>query len=173
MAYEIDFSQDEIEGFYAEFAFVNLNNGQFIDTSGVEHQLVTYGDRYGYGDSSRYSQILASNSDGLITSPERGVICVSVPSDILRANYYPGLGVWYDAPQYSRQMLRCRLLAVPSNTALTKTLANIRIYFGERGMANPRVMLSNAPLYPNSLASSGGDQTLNFDYSTLGYPIQL
>ena len=150
MAYHIEYGQSPDESFYAEFLITNKNTGNVIRGDGIDHQLNVYGPRLDYGTWGTFGYTIASNSNGLITCPAPGVVAINVPMSSFFGVTDPDTGIWSGGFDLRRQSLKAKLLAVPADPNFTKTLANIKISFGDRLMACPRVQLDTYPLYPNA-----------------------
>ncbi len=153
MAYLIELAHDSGESLYIEMAFLNKNTGGALATDGVDHQLFLYARGYDYQDCAIPAQsLIASNSNGLITDVDYGVIGINIPADTMLSlmNGYGYGYVW--RRRRDRNILNFKLLAVPSlnPTTQTKTIANIAVSLDERMAGYPRVMDGFAPIYPNA-----------------------
>lgn len=151
MSYSIEFGQDVGSAFYAEFLLVDQIDGSPIDGTGIDHQFNVLGWREDYGCWGLYGTTLASNSNGLITTPAPGVLAIAIPPSRFFGSTDPETGVWLGGFQMRRRSLRFTLQAVPANPDFASTLATGTISFGDRSMPSPRIQLGVYPLYPNSL----------------------
>lgn len=148
MAYFAEFGCIRGEDFYQEIVIFDANTGALLPGAGVDHQLRLYGLRNDYGHLGQFGQIVASDSNGLITQPEPGVIAISVPASSFFGTTDPETGVWTGSLDTVRRALRCRLVAHEIATGKETRLLTGSISFGDRLMPSPRLQLGTYPLYP-------------------------
>ena len=152
MAYFIEFGQDQASAFHAEFVIRNASDRSLVSPGGIDHQFrIRSGWFRDYGETNNVYLIVASTSNGRITTPAPGLVVVAIPPSSFQSYAWSDYG-WV-LP--SRRTLKFDLVAVPADPDFTSTLATGTISFGDRMMPCPRVKQGALPLYPNVIATVG------------------
>lgn len=147
MSYRIEICADRVGGVHLEFEIRDADTRGLLPGYQVDHRLVSIsGFNYGYANDGAWSRcIIASNENGLISSPYPGVQIMDIPGTQFG---WSGYCDDYGFNRSRRRTVDCQFLAWTDDVRYRRKLADVTIYFGAPIMTAPRIQILANPSYP-------------------------